>query len=273
MKLVALSLVFLVVACSKKNVRESNGLNPTENSQVYFKSATELTVQVAFEPGAEPYTSIGTGNFTLLPLFWVLEENLNALYQGRPNPPSITVPKQLANFQALPAQNKASWTADEILDLARANRSGFSSSTHSYFYIVFLKGNFSDGSKVVPTTIGVSMGNTTVLAIFKDVVRSMGTGLGTTAGGVNLAEAVPKYVEQATMVHEMGHALGLVENGLPMKVAHKDSAHGAHCDNQDCVMYWVNEGASDMVAFATKMATQSSVVMYDQKCLDDARSY
>ena len=45
----------------------------------------------------------------------------------------------------------------------------------------------------------------------------------------------------AVVVHEFGHILGLVNNGIPMVSDHQDESHGAHSDNPDSVMYWAVE--------------------------------
>jgi len=42
--------------------------------------------------------------------------------------------------------------------------------------------------------------------------------------------------------HEIGHLLGLVDSGLPMVSAHRDTDHGNHDMDPNCVMYWTTEG-------------------------------
>ena len=82
----------------------------------------------------------------------------------------------------------------------------------------------SDG--IQPGTIGVSLTGTTVIAIFKDVIES---------SGVRSDGIVPKFIEQSTIVHELGHALGLVNNGVSISSDHHDADNGAHCINDICV--------------------------------------
>ncbi len=50
-------------------------------------------------------------------------------------------------------------------------------------------------------------------------------------------------IEEAVLVHEAGHNLGLVDNGIPMQTPHKDAQHGNHDSNQNCVMYWAVESS------------------------------
>ncbi len=71
-----------------------------------------------------------------------------------------------------------------------------------------------------------------VIAMFKDVIASTNS-----LTNPNTS----RYVEQSTIVHEVAHAIGLVNNGISLTSAHQDSPHGAHCTNDRCVMYYTNE--------------------------------
>ena len=100
-----------------------------------------------------------------------------------------------------------------------------------------------------------------IIAMFKPVIES------TSVGPLGVVE---RYVEQATLVHEFGHAVGLVNNGLPLTSEHHDAEHGAHCNNEDCVMYYQVEGASAMVDFVLNRVTSGDVVLFADDCLADA---
>jgi hypothetical protein len=226
----------------------------------YFHQMTGLTVEVAYEPGAEPYTGTTAGGIN----YWdFLKDNLQAVFQGRPI--TFQIPHSLSEMKALPTQNQSVWTPEQVVSLASQYRSSQTQSAQGHFFVVFLKGYAaSENGSANPNIIGFSVTGTTVIAIFKEVVQSTGT----LANG-----PVPKYVEQSTLIHEMGHAIGFVNNGLPMTVAHQDSAHGAHCSNPNCVMYYLNEGKSDMAAFVQKFIQTGSTVMFDQQCLQDSQSF
>jgi hypothetical protein len=81
---------------------------------------------------------------------------------------------------------------------------------------------------------------------------------------------VVRFVEQATIIHELGHAFGIVDNGVPMVTPHRDTDHGAHCDNDKCVMYYLNEGASDATAFVRDKVLTGNQILFDAHCLADA---
>lgn len=255
-------MIVLLVACSKtEEVRTENfSVSPFESTHHYFKSSKRIVVDVIYESGHAPYTRT---TIQSNPIWQITEENLVAMFLGRTILPEIVVPKKIEDMREISVQNKGSWTVQEILDLAQQHRVGQSSETESHFVVLFLGGYFNDGTKDFPTTVGVSLGGTTIIAIFKEVVESTSTA----------NPLVSRYVEQATVIHEMGHALGLVDNGLPMKEAHKDADHGPHCDNPECVMYWLNEGHENLQQFMIRFIQSGSVIMFDEKCLKDSREF
>jgi len=51
----------------------------------------------------------------------------------------------------------------------------------------------------------------------------------------------PSEVQAAVLVHELGHALGLVNLGTPMVTPHEDPDHPGHDEDDACVMFWALE--------------------------------
>lgn len=239
----------------------SSKLNANENSQVFFSTSQLVNVEVAYEPNAEPFT----GNTERGRPFWdITEENIKAIYAERPQTPLIYVPKTLEEMNAIPAQNKSSWTVDDIVDLAQEYRQGTSSTQNSYFWVVFLKGNYSEDGTINTSVVGVNIDQSSIIAIFKDVVKATDS---------NPNGAIPKYIEQSTVVHELGHAFGLVNNGIPMTSEHQDVEHGKHCSNPDCVMNWQNEGSTNLKKFVQNIITTGNLTLFGSECLDDVHAY
>jgi hypothetical protein len=124
--------------------------------------------------------------------------------------------------------------------------------------VIFVSGHFADQHGVQNGVLGVSYGDT--IAIFKDVIRTT---------DMILDPNVVRYVEQSTLIHELAHSVGLVDNGVSMLSPHKDSQHGAHCTNPDCIMYWQDDGAADARDFTIRRLLTGSSILFDNACLGD----
>jgi hypothetical protein len=59
------------------------------------------------------------------------------------------------------------------------------------------------------------------------------------SGGIGQASRTK--LETTVLEHEFGHILGLVDIGSAMQTNHKDPAHGNHCNNTSCLMYYASE--------------------------------
>jgi hypothetical protein len=247
--------LFFALSCGKeKKNKDDVALFPLSTANKYFKTSQKVIVEVYYEPGAEPFT----GNNPFGKPYWgLLEDNLTAIFQYRTSPPQLTVPKLQSEMHALPLQNKTQWTPEQILALNTTYKQGSPTDTEARFYIYFLNGTLSGNSGV----IGASLNGTPILAVFKSVVAGSG------------GPIVQRYVEQSTIIHEMGHALGFVNSGVPMKTPHQDAAHGAHTNNSNCVMYWLNEGVNDLTQFIVHFITTGNTIMWGPEVLADAQNY
>jgi len=225
--------------------------------QLYGSAIHNLDFEIDYVPGAEPYTGsvLGFGE-----VWDVTETNVARLFQGSNK--AFSIPRTLDKMEKLTDVTGADFAVDQILAIASKHRNQLSSGDTATFYFVWLNGYYRDEMGVNKNVLGVSLGATGVLAMFKPVIA--GTGSGTP--GLN----AERYVEQATIVHEFGHAAGLVENGLALTSAHNDAAHKAHCTNQDCIMYWAIEGSSGAVSYVQKSLLSSNTILWGKECLDDA---
>ncbi len=217
-------------------------------------------MEIYYEPGAQPFT----GNTIQGRPYWgILKENLDAIFQHRTQPPAVSVPTALAQMTQIPSQNKSAWTHGDILSLAETYRQQLPTQTNGRFYIYFVKGYFDNGSGPNSSVIGVNISTTPIIVIFKDVILN---------SGQNPSGPVAKFMEQSTLVHEVGHALGLVNVGVAPVSAHEDAAHRGHTQNSSCVMYWLNEGPSDLGQFVQQYLLSQSVVMWGPEVLADVQA-
>jgi hypothetical protein len=227
---------------------------PTGNGTVFDPAITRVSVEIDYETGSAPYTGavIGFGDS-----FDLSTANLERLFSGTKD---LTLPTTLAAMEDVGAIADEELTSSDLLALAAQHRDLEDSSTERTYYLLWVSGNFANGDGVQPGVLGVSIGDTGIVAMFKDVIESTGT---------VVVPNLERFVEQSVLIHEMGHALGLVDNGVPTTADHHDAEHGAHCRNDQCVMYWLNEGASDMAQFAADSVLASDVILFDDDCLAD----
>ena len=75
-------------------------------------------------------------------------------------------------------------------------------------------------------------------------------------------------IEGGTIVHEAGHLLGLVNNGVPMQQAHEDNQHGLHDISTACVMYYVIQ-----VPFGSPNIGDPDFMQYDPNCMNDLHAF
>ena len=194
----------LYTNCQKSEVSEVDQF-PFSQPSYYFSQSTKITVNVLYELGAEPFTGYTPKGLN----YWsILENNLAAIFQYRATKPALEIPKTTTEMTPINDQNKSEWTASDVLSLHNGLSLPKPSAEHAQFYIYFLHGRAVDSDK----TIAFNINGTPIIAVFKDVVISSGS------------LVVQKFVEQSTLVHESGHVLGFVNNGVAPVTNHQDVA-------------------------------------------------
>jgi hypothetical protein len=185
----------------------------------YFSdSTTNFEIAVHYEEGAEPYTGdLGNG----LPTWDITRQSYAALFKTHINR-TLTIPQTVQEMNQFPRQNIAKWTERELSRVAMSviRPPGPNQRVVS---VIFVHGTYEGDSHI----LGVSFSGYRYTFIFKDVVVSVGGD-----------PVFQKYVEQATVVHEVGHVIGLVNNGLPQYRKHEDPEHPNHSSDPNDVMYW-----------------------------------
>jgi len=152
----------------------------------------------------------------------------------------------------IPVASGAVLTTDDVIRIEQKYRTKFTAGKQLALYLLYTNGNFSD-----PNVLGIAYRNTSV-ALFGGNIQANSGGLGQ-ASRTKLVATVAE--------HEMGHLAGLTDLGSPMQTFHKDAAHGNHCDNQSCLMYYASE-TRDILGFLVT----GSIPALDANCRADLQA-
>jgi hypothetical protein len=165
----------------------------------------ELVLQIQYMEGFAPTSDAVT--------------NLQAFLEERLNKNSITILEP----EEIPAVGQDRYSASEVRDLEREHRTEFSDEGKLAAYFIILDGEFSQGN-----VLGIAHFNTS-MALFGETIRNTSDGI------FQLSRST---VETIVMQHEVGHIIGLVNNGVEMQSDHQDEENGKHCDVEECLMYF-----------------------------------
>ena len=122
---------------------------------------------------------------------------------------------------------------------------------------IFVNGEYSENT-ANGKVLGVAYRNTSFV-IFEETIKDFSTGV--------LAPS-QTTLESVVINHEFGHILGLVNVGSPMQNSHQDTAHGKHCNVDDCLMFWTAETGEGLV----NMVSGGSVPNLDSNCIADLQA-
>lgn len=235
-------------------------VNPYENANTYFSTSRELRIDVFYETGAEPYINSSSIAGTPSTNLWTIAyENVTALFENRSLRPTVVIPRTLSQMYSLGTKNQANWTTDQVYNLGIQVRHALSNQTGTNIVILFLKGTYNGAA----TTLGVTIQGQTIIAVFKDAVRSGGS-----------SQLSLQLLEQRTVIHEIGHVLGLIGLGISASSSrHEDQAHPRHCSDPECVMYYAGDARADLSQFIERVLTHGDHIMFDSQCLRATQTY
>jgi hypothetical protein len=156
------------------------------------------------------------------------------------------------------------WTFSELQGLATSTFDLVAPNDTIKMHVLFVDGHSADDTQN-GKILGLAWAHTH-LVIFKQTIE------GSCRTGVPplLADQVCADAEQGVWTHEIGHILGLVDNGLPMVTPHSDPAHGAHDHSNSCVMYWAYDTGSVLDEIRTRLTGgNTSQLDFDAECKND----
>lgn len=126
------------------------------------------------------------------------------------------------------SSDRTAWSPAELRAVADANRSTSSDGGTVSLYLLYVRGGFHSGGEET-NAIGVAH-SASELALFPERWSGLGDVLGSA-----------RAIERAVLVHELGHALGLVNLTYTSPTDREDPDHPGHSANRGSVMHWAIE--------------------------------
>lgn len=148
------------------------------------------------------------------------------------------------------------YDVDQIRQIEEANRTEYNTEGKIAVYCLVVDGEYEDNSGGT-VTLGIAWRNTSVV-LFGQSIHDLSDGLG---------EPDRAVLESTVLEHEFGHLLGLVDLGSDMQADHQDDPHGHHCDNTDCLMYYLAE-TGDVIT----TLLGGSIPALDGNCIADLQA-
>jgi hypothetical protein len=157
------------------------------------------------------------------------------------------------------------WTDAELRELADTNADLAVDGTTATIHVLYVDGHSARDSDD-GVILGIAYGNRT-LVMFKATIDRVCSGAGVP---VVLRDRVCEAAERTIWIHELGHVIGLVNNGLEMIDDHQDADHGSHDADEDCVMYFAYQGAELVDLFRDQLIAGGEPDLgFDDACLAD----
>lgn len=208
---ILLALALLLAGCALPNGGDERPYYAELLSAAPF---TDLVVEIDHAPGREP---------SLVAREHLVEELRNVTSKTR-----VSVRME----QTLRDDGTKRWSFDDLLALELQTRTTAHEAPVAVLHVLYPAGEFENDSVAGITISGNSRVPT--IAVFLDTLAELNTPIGPTTP----PRALGGEIERSTLLHEAGHAMGLVDNGLPMVRDHEDPAHEGHSDNEASVMFW-----------------------------------
>jgi len=170
-----------------------------------------LVLEIDYMPGYAPNTKA--------------IDSLKNFFEKRLYKNSITIKTPIE----IESRGEQRYSASEIRDIEDNERSTFSSGDTLAAYMIIVDSKYEERD-----LLGIAYYNTSN-AFFGPSYEEASSGIGPPS----------RYqIEAISFRHEFGHLFGLVNipnSGTEMQNPHRDTEHGNHCDNDQCLMYYATE--------------------------------
>ena len=222
--LVCTFFTFVITGCSKKDTITGLPSINSDNNKVVGASANDLLsaskytsvkIEIQYMPGFQPDAAAINNLVSFLNLV-------------------INKPGGISVVQTqVSSAGKSVLSLTDIATIEKNNRTVYTAGTQLGVYFLFTNGSYTESN-----VLGIAFRNTSLCLLGKTIHDNSG----------GLGQASRTKLESTVLEHEFGHILGLVDVGSPMQSNHKDAAHGSHCNNNNCLMYYASE-TTDILGF------------------------
>jgi len=190
------------------NGENDKAVGASANALLSGATYTSVKIEIQYMPGFAPDAAS--------------VNNLVAFFNSVINKPGgITVVQT-----QIGSANKVVLSLNDIATIEKNNRTVFTSGNQLGVYFLYTDGTYTES-----TVIGFAYRNTSMCMLGKTIHDNSGA----------IGQVSRTKLESTVLEHEGGHILGLVDIGSPMQTNHKDAAHGNHCNNTNCLMYYAAE--------------------------------
>lgn len=233
-----LFLSLCLITCKKDNPGNSGGaVGVSAHDFLSADSYNTLNIEVDYMPGFKPDDASIS--------------NLKSLLSAHINKPSgINI-----SYKEIPAQSGRALSLNDISQIESTNRSAFNSGSTIAAYVLFTDGEYA-GNSGDSKVLGIAYKSAST-AVFGKTIHD-------NSGGVGQSSRIK--LESTVIEHEFGHLLGLVDIGTPMQTNHIDAAHGKHCKNSGCLLYYASETTDVLGILVT-----GSIPELDADCINDLK--
>ena len=210
-------LMLAIAGCKKSGIITNLPSINNENNKAVGASANDLLsaakysyikIEIQYMPGYQPDAAA--------------VNNLVAFINSLVNKPGgvTVVQTQIASA------GKTVLSLNDIATIEKNNRTVYTSGNQLGAYFLFTDGNYSEAN-----VLGLAFRNTSMSLLGKTIHDNSG----------GIGQASRTKVVSTVLQHEFAHILGLVNIGSAMQTNHQDGAHGNHCNNTNCLMYYTSE--------------------------------
>lgn len=159
------------------------------------------------------------------------------------------------NVSSIVPVGQEKYSLQEVRDIEDTNRTAYNNGNELGMYILILDGYFDEdtGNEV---SLGFSHRNTSIALFGKRI----------TENSDRFGRPSKEKLETTVLEHELAHLMGLVNLGSDMVKDHEDKDHERHCDNEDCLMYWLVE--TNLLS----SSLQNGIPLLDENCRNDLKA-